>query len=77
MRPRDVVYMARSLKIEFASAFYHVMHRGNAGVALGRFFGGITGAGVEVRRNCVANKIETDRKLKGCVNRIENKIINI
>jgi chromosomal replication initiation ATPase DnaA len=50
---------------------------GETGVALGRFFGGISGAGVVVRHNYIANKIETDRKLKGYVKRIRNKIINI
>jgi hypothetical protein len=49
---------------------------GESGVALGRFFGGISGAGVVVRHDYIANKIETDRNLKGCVNRISNKIIN-
>ena len=48
---------------------------GETGVALGRFFGGISGSGVVVRHNYIANKIETDRKLKGWVNRIRNKII--
>jgi putative transposase len=50
---------------------------GETGVALGRYFGGISGAGIVVRHNHIANKIETDRKLKKQVNRIRNKIINI
>jgi hypothetical protein len=50
---------------------------GESGVALGRYFGGISGAGIVVRYNHIANKIETDRKLKGRVNRIRKKIINI
>jgi putative transposase len=49
---------------------------GETGVALGRYFGGISGAGIVVRQNHIANKIETDRKLKKQVNRIRNKIIN-
>jgi REP element-mobilizing transposase RayT len=49
---------------------------GETGVALGRYFGGISGAGIVVRHNHIANKIETDRKLKQRVNRIRNKIIN-
>jgi REP element-mobilizing transposase RayT len=50
---------------------------GESGVALGRLFGGISGAGVVVRHNYIANKIETDRKLKGRVNRVKNRITNI
>ena len=50
---------------------------GETGVALGRYFGGISGAGIVVRHNHIANKIETDRKLKKQVNRIRSKIINI
>ena len=50
---------------------------GESGVALGRYFGGISGAGIVVRYNHIANKIETDRRLKGQVNRIRKKIINI
>lgn len=50
---------------------------GESGVALGGYFGGISGAGVVVRYNHIANKIETDRRLKGQVNRIRKKTINI
>jgi hypothetical protein len=49
---------------------------GESGVALGRCFGGISGAGITVRHNHIAAKIETERKLKRRVNRIRNKIIN-
>ncbi|HTP05607.1 MAG TPA: transposase [Nitrospirota bacterium] len=49
---------------------------GESGVALGRYFGGISGAGILVRHNHIANRIETDRRLKRRVNRIRKKIIN-
>lgn len=50
---------------------------GESAVALGRDFSGISGAGMVVRYNHIANRGETDRKLKGRVNRIRKKIINI
>ena len=50
---------------------------GESGVALGRYFGGISGAGIVIRYNHIANKIESDRRLKRQVNRIRKKIINI
>jgi hypothetical protein len=49
---------------------------GETGVALGRYFGGISGAGIVVRHHQIANRIATDRRLKRRVNRIRKKIIN-
>jgi putative transposase len=63
--PRDVaIYLCREMT-------------GETGVSLGRYFGGISGAGIVVKYNQVANQIETDIKLKGRVNRIREKILNI
>jgi chromosomal replication initiation ATPase DnaA len=50
---------------------------GKSGVALGHFFGGISGAGVVVRHDYIAHKIQTDRKLKSSVEGIRSKIINL
>jgi len=50
---------------------------GESGIALGRYFGGISGAGITVRCNDIAKKIQSDRILKGRVNRIKKRIINI
>ena len=50
---------------------------GESGVALGRYFGGISGAGIVLRYNHIANRIGMDRKLKGQVNGIRKKIVNI
>ncbi len=50
---------------------------GESGIALGRYFGGISGAGITVRCNDITKKIQSDRTLKGRVNRIRKRIINI
>lgn len=49
---------------------------GGSGVALGRRFGGICGAGITVRCNHLRNKLEKDRKLKRQVSKIKGRIIN-
>jgi hypothetical protein len=46
-------------------------------VALGRHFGGISGSGIVFKYNQIANQIESDRKLRGRINRIRKKILNI
>lgn len=50
---------------------------GETGVALGRHFGGISGAGITYKYNQVSHRIDTDRQLKGRVNRIRRGILNI
>ena len=50
---------------------------GETNVALRRFFGGITGAGVAIKHEQIANQIEDDRKLKGRLNRIRKNIFDI
>jgi putative transposase len=50
---------------------------GESGVALGRYFDGISGAGIVFKYNQIANQIEVDRKFKGRVNGIRKKILNI
>jgi len=50
---------------------------GETGVALGRYFGGVTGAAIAMKHGQVANRIETDRKLKGRITQIRKKILNI
>lgn len=50
---------------------------GESGVALGHYFGGISGAGIAVRHRHITDKMKTDRKLRRRVNRIRRKIINI
>jgi putative transposase len=61
---RDVaIYLARELT-------------GMSGVELGQYFGGISGAGITVRHNHVANKILSNRRLASIVNRIRGRIIN-
>jgi len=49
---------------------------GETGVVLGRHFGGISGAGITFKYKQVSQRIETDRKLKGRVNRIRKGILN-
>jgi len=49
---------------------------GETGVGLGRHFGGISGSGIVFKYNQIANQIESDRKLKGRVNRIRKQILN-
>jgi putative transposase len=50
---------------------------GETGVALGRHFGGISGSGIVFKYNQIANQVESDRKLRGRINRIRKKILNI
>ncbi len=50
---------------------------GESGVALGRYFGGISGAGIVFKYNQIAGQIEVDRKFKERVNGIRKKILNI
>ena len=66
----------RNLPRDLAIYFSREM-TGESGVALGRYFGGISGAGIVVRYNHIENKIATDLKLKRRVNKIKKKIINI
>jgi chromosomal replication initiation ATPase DnaA len=49
---------------------------GESGVALGRYFGGISGAGIVFKYSQIANQIKVDRKFKGRVNGIRKKILN-
>lgn len=49
---------------------------GESGVALGRRFGGISGAAITIRHNYMAKRLESDSKLKRQVTGIRNKIIN-
>jgi len=46
-------------------------------VALGRYFGGISGAGIVFKYSQIANQIEVARKFKERVNKIRKKILNI
>jgi REP element-mobilizing transposase RayT len=48
---------------------------GESGVALGRFFGGISGAGITVRYNYLQKKIQNDRRFKNRIKRVKQKII--
>jgi len=50
---------------------------GESGVALGHYFGGISGAGIVARHKHIATKIKTDPRLRGRINRIRKRIINI
>ncbi|KPA19481.1 hypothetical protein MHK_000261 [Candidatus Magnetomorum sp. HK-1] len=49
---------------------------GESGVALGYYFGGISGAGITTRYNHIAQKIQNDHSLLNQINRIRDKIIN-
>ena len=83
--------MARPLWIEYPGAYYHVIHRGNAGeaapchslmadlsgVKLGAYFGNISGAGVTVRYSHAVKAISRNRRLRGRISRIKKRIINI
>ena len=61
---RDVaIYLARELS-------------GESGVNLGKYFGNICGAAVTVRYKHISEQISRNRRLKGRVNRVMNKIIN-
>jgi len=63
--PRDLaIYLCREMT-------------GESGVALGRNFGGISGAGITIKHNRIAAQIERDRNLKGRVDSIRKKITNI
>ena len=62
--PRDVaIYLARGLVDD-------------SGVALGKFFGNISGAGITVRYNHMAGRIAESRRLKRRVEKIRKRIIN-
>ena len=62
--PRDVaIYLARELS-------------GESGVDLGKYFGNICGAAVTVRYKHISDQISQNRRLKGRVNQVMNKIIN-
>jgi len=50
---------------------------GETGVALGRYFGGVTGAAITMKHGQVANRIGTDRRLKGLIARIRKQILNV
>jgi len=61
---RDVaIYLSRDLT-------------GESGVDLGKYFDNISGAGITVMYNYLAKQIQLNRKLKGQIRRIKNKIIN-
>ncbi len=61
---RDVaIYLSRDLT-------------GKSGVNLGKYFGNISGAGIRVRYNLLAKQIQRNRRLKGRITRIKNRIIN-
>jgi chromosomal replication initiation ATPase DnaA len=61
---RDVaIYLSRDLT-------------GESGVDLGKYFGNISGAGITVRYNHLAKQIQLNRRLKGRIKQIKNKIIN-
>lgn len=49
---------------------------GETGVALGQYFGGISGAGITVRYNHIKHKLQNDRKLKRQISNIKRRIIN-
>ena len=49
---------------------------GASGVALGQYFGGISGAGITVRYNDMRAKLQNDRKLKRQISKIKRRIIN-
>ncbi len=61
---RDVaIYLSRKMTAE-------------SGIELGRFFGGISGAGITVRYKYISKKIEKDRSLQRRIKRIQKQIIN-
>jgi hypothetical protein len=49
---------------------------GESGVALGQYFGGISGVGIAVRYNHIKQKLHKDRKLKRQVSKIKRRIVN-
>jgi len=62
---RDVaIYIAREIT-------------GKSGIDLGRFFGGISGAGITIRCSQISRRLEQNRRLRGHINRIKKKIVNI
>jgi len=63
--------MARPLRIEYAGAFYHVIHRGNAGERIFR-----TKRDREKFLDNVA-AVSRNRRLKGRINGIKKRIINM
>lgn len=48
---------------------------GETGVELGRYFGGISGAGITVRHNHVRTQIQNDRMLRRKIEKIQEKLI--
>lgn len=49
---------------------------GDSGVALGRFFGGISGAGITQRYKHMEKRIQRDRRVRRQVHRVKQRIIN-
>ena len=49
---------------------------GQSGVELGAFFGNISGAGITMRGNHLADQLVRNRRLKGRINRIKKAIVN-
>jgi len=64
--------VARPLRIEYPGREM----TGESGVALGQYFGGISGAGITVRYNHIKNKLQNDRNLKNRISKIKRRIIN-
>jgi chromosomal replication initiation ATPase DnaA len=61
---RDIaIYLSRKMTAE-------------SGVELGRYFGGISGAGITVRYKYIAKKIVKDRSLRKRIEQIKRQIIN-
>ena len=62
---RDMaIYLARDLTGEY-------------GVTLGRIFGNISGAGITLRYNHLSKEMERNKSLKGKMNKLKRRIINI
>lgn len=57
------IYLARELS-------------GESGADLGKYFGNICGAAATVRYKQISEQISRNRRLKGRVNRVKNKIVN-
>ena len=73
--------MARALRVEYRGAFYHVIYlarvtSGESGVDLGKYFGNICGAAVTGRYKQISEQISRNRRLKGRVKRVKNRIVN-
>ena len=61
---RDVaIYLARELS-------------GESGVDLGKYFGNICGGAITGRYNHISEQISRNRRLKGRVNWVNNRIVN-